>query len=123
MIIINEELPLNTIECIENYLEDKYDVIDEVSANPGECLTEEQLESLVGWYDGDSAGVSYNKWFDKSGLKNDGLVDGTGFEVFDGQDTTNEFYINNHSVVLGTTDTEITFEPSMSAEVPLCLEP
>ena len=36
---------------------------------------------MVGWYDGESAQPSYNKWFDKSGLKNDALVDVVGLAV------------------------------------------
>ena len=115
IIMVNEELTNDEILCIENYLEDKYNVIKEVDENPGSCLTAEQQQNLVGWYTGDSADIDNNKLYDKSGIGNDGLIDGD-FEIYDEQDPLNEFYANGNKVVTAGTSTTMIFDPLVSAE-------
>ena len=111
IIIINKEISESEIECVEDYLSDKYGFI--ATGNPGNCLTEAQKQNLVGWYDGDSADIANSKWYDLSGLENDALIDGD-FEIFDGQDPLNEFYANGNKVVTAGTSTTFTFEPLVS---------
>ena len=101
IIVVNEELSLDEIECIEDYLNDKYKIIKEVEGNPGDCLNVEE-NNLVGWYDGDSLSIDNGRWLDKSGLANDGVISGSGLELFDGTDTGSEFYANGQKVVTGT---------------------
>lgn len=67
---------------------------------------------MVGWYNGDSVDVTNNKWMDISGANNHGtIINSIGFELFNGSDVNNEFYINGEKVVTGTTSTKITFSP------------
>ena len=56
IIMVNQELPLDEIKCVEDYLNDKYEVFRVATANPGQCMND--TSTLVGWYNGDS--LEYN---------------------------------------------------------------
>ena len=110
--MVNEELSLDDIQCIENYLNDKYQVFGRgATENPGQCLTQNTTDDLVGWYTGDSFNITTNKWQDISGNDNYGFISGSGIELFNGNDTNDEFYINGEKVVRGTIYSKIVFRP------------
>ena len=108
IIMVNQQLSLDEIECIEDYLNDKYDIFQIATENPGQCLS--NVTDLMGWYIGDSLNLTNNIWHDISGANNHGTISGSGIEVFDGNDTNSEFYLNGSKVVTGTTSTKILFK-------------
>ena len=109
--MINREISLNETECIEQYLNNKYDIVQTATENPGQCLNQTHVSDLVGWFTGDSLNITNNEWRDISGANNHGIVSGSGIQLFDGGQVANEFYLNGLKVVKGTTSTKILFKP------------
>ena len=105
---------MDEIECIEDYLNEKYNVFETATENPGQCLN--NITDLVGWYTGDSLDLTNNEWEDISGANNHGIISGSGIQLFNGIDINNEFYINGRSVVLGTTSTQLLFKPMITPQ-------
>ena len=98
IIIINKRISIDEIECIENYLSDKYGL--QPNTNPGNCLNNPL--SLAGWYDGDSIDLDNLQWKDKSGygFNNNGIITGSGFDEIVERDPLNELYLNDQKILI-----------------------
>ena len=82
-------------------------------SSPVDCLS--NPSQMLGWYDADS--VSGTTWTDKSGIGNDGTLSGSDYGVFTSNtDSSHELYANGENVVYGTTDSVVTFGPTISGE-------
>ena len=102
ILFIDRKLNESEIECIEDYLDDKYKLFAQTS--PGECLSNKK--KLVGWYTSESFDSVTNKWMDitERGFNNDiEITDSTGLGSLTEIDTSNELYLNGKQAIYGST--------------------
>mmetsp|Transcript_57225 Transcript_57225/g.51521 ORF Transcript_57225/g.51521 Transcript_57225/m.51521 type:complete len:413 (-) Transcript_57225:657-1895(-) len=73
------------------------------------------MDDFASWYTGDSISITDNIWFDQSGSNNDALISGSGMDKYhDTTDILNELYLNGHPVLVGTTNTIVSFSPTLT---------
>lgn len=124
VIQVNEQLSMDEIKCVEDYLNDKYKIFEKATNNPGECLNADSMDELVGWYTGESVDLVNGLWRDISGANSKALIDGnhasfissTGADVDIAANPFNEFYLNGNPVLTGQPTTQLTFGPPVSRE-------
>eukprot|EP01084_Bolivina_argentea_P115678 205678_1 len=86
-----------------------------IKSDPLRCSAKSNFISA--WFDGYSFDMENKQWNDKSENNNIGIINGTGINIFNQLDLTNDLYLNLEPVVYGTISTEILFGSQLNISI------